>query len=169
MYTYQTDTDDGDTYYSLWRKDTRIGEVWTQADAKLIIDALNTGEKKDTLTVEGILSKLACVEPHDPHLYAEDLNKLIHACRMSQEVDTTRQTRRLLMSFLTARLNAYTTEIRQASQNDVVSANGGLRILITISFIMKPGIINGLSRTHIPVNGLWSLDAQQYWAGLHEK
>lgn len=167
MYTYKEEMDEDDTFYTLWEDARKIGEVWKQEDATKVIQALNARAPKKTVTLAGILKELSPVEPHDRSGYPEDLDCLITACRQSQEVDTSRQSRRLLMSFLAARLNAYLQETQGTREQERTSANGGLRILITISFLTKPGIINGLSKVHAPVNSLWSLDAQQYWAELH--
>lgn len=167
MYTYKEETDDGDTFYTLWEGGKKFGEVWRREDAVKVTQAMNAQAPKKPVSLMGILSELSPVEPTERNGYPEDLDRLVTACRMSQEVDTSRQSRRLLMAFLAARLNAYLHEVPGTKEHERTSANGGLRILITISFLTKPGIINGLSKVHTPINNLWSLDAQQYWSELH--
>jgi len=166
MYIYKKEVDEGEDYYNIYDGARKICETWGREDALNIVKALNLHTRTVLPTVEEILSPLSPTEPAGREQYANDIDKLITACRQSQDVNTQRNRRRLLMCFLAARLNAYTQENTGTSRMDAISAGGGLRILIAISFATKPGNINGLGRDHLPIHPLWSLDAQQYWSEL---
>lgn len=161
MYTTKEIVEDGDTYWLIYNEQGRsIAELWDGAVAAFIVTKLNQGIRMTTM--QAILGPLSPVEPGDRSRYQEDIELLINACKQSQEVVTTRENRRLLMSFLAARLNAYRHELGFGA-NDAVS---GIRILTSISHNLRPGIVNGIAKVHTPALELWSLDAQDYWQKL---
>jgi hypothetical protein len=165
MLTFKKCEDEGDTYYIIYDGARAFAEVWNEEDVHRIIKGCNPATEP-ALTLDVVMSGLSPTEPAHRLSYDDDIDRLITAARQCQHINTGRMARRSLMAFLAARFNAYMHEVPAASDSQRLSAQGGLRILITISFNLKPGMINGLSKTHTPVHNLWSLDAQQHWAEL---
>lgn len=160
MFTFKSELDDGFEYFVIQDdRGKKIGEVYDSAICTRIVTMLNDDRKHD-LSV--LVATLSPVEPNNKAGYDKDLQNLVHAAKTSTEVRMGKEARLHLMRFLTARLCAYVHEIHHDEQ----TALRGIGILAGIAMNLRPGFVNGLSRTHKPTNDLWSLDAQAHWSEL---